>query len=155
MVAGADSNALRFLDFSDRRAIEAQIATLRRTSRLPIAPGDNSLLQETSRQLSRYFGGALRTFTIPFALPGSPFQERVWKALLSIPYGETRSYGDIAKTIGSPGASRAVGAANSVNRIAIIVPCHRVVNADGSPGGYGGGLERKQALLDMERDNLP
>lgn len=150
MLAGADSQSLRFLDFYDRRAIEAQIAALRRTSRLPIAQGNCSMLDELRVELDAYFERRLRSFSIPVTAPGTPFQALVWQALSEIPYGETRSYGEVARAIGSPNASRAVGTANGVNRIAIVVPCHRVVNADGSLGGYGGGLERKRALLELE-----
>lgn len=150
MLAGADSQSLRFLDFYDRRAIDAQIASLRRTSGMPIAQGDCAILNELRMELNAYFERQLRSFSIPVTSPGTPFQALVWRALSEIPYGETRSYGEIAYAIGSPNASRAVGMANSVNRIAIVVPCHRVVNADGSLGGYGGGLERKHALLELE-----
>ena len=151
MLAGADSEALRFLDFSDGQAIEAQIASLRRTSRRPIARGDCSILDRLRTELDAYFSGSLRSFTVPVVSPGTPFQTLVWKALSDIPYGETRSYGDVAKSLGSPGASRAVGAANGANRVLIVIPCHRVVNADGSLGGFAGGVDRKRALLELER----
>ncbi|MBU0928463.1 MAG: methylated-DNA--[protein]-cysteine S-methyltransferase [Spirochaetes bacterium] len=151
MLAGADSAALRFLDFFDRRAISAQIAALRRTSAKPIAPGDCPVIESLRAELAAYFSGTLRAFSTPALAPGTPFQSLVWEALRGIPYGETRSYGDIARLIGSPGASRAVGAANGINRVAIVIPCHRVVNGNGTLGGYGGGLERKQALLQLER----
>jgi len=151
MVAGADSGALRFLDFTDRKAIDAQIAALRRTSGLPIAPGSSSILDEIQLELKAYFSGKLRAFSVPVKVPGTQFQSLVWKALSEIPYGETRTYGELARIIGSPGASRAVGTANGLNRVAVVVPCHRVVNANGTPGGYGGGIERKKALLALER----
>ncbi len=151
MVAGADSQALRFLEFSDRRAMEAQIDALRRTSGLPMAPGDNEVLAMLRGELAEYFAGRRTVFTVPCSEPGSDFQRRVWKALVDIPYGQTRSYAQIAEALGTPGAARAVGAANGLNRIAIVVPCHRVVNADGQLGGYGGGLWRKQALLSLEQ----
>ena len=102
-------------------------------------------------QLESYFRGELRAFTFELDLVGTNFQRRVWKALLTIPYGETRSYGDIAEQIGSPGAFRAVGLANGRNPIGIIVPCHRVIGANGGLTGYGGGLERKRILLELER----
>jgi methylated-DNA-[protein]-cysteine S-methyltransferase len=101
-------------------------------------------------QLTAYFAGELRVFDLPLALGGTPFQERVWAALREIPYGQTASYGELAREIGRPAASRAVGAANSRNPVAIVVPCHRVVGADGSLTGYAGGLDRKRALLDLE-----
>ena len=102
-------------------------------------------------QLDGYFAGERREFDLELDLVGTNFQRRVWEALLTIPYGETRSYGYIAEQIGSPGASRAVGLANGRNPIGIIVPCHRVIGANGSLTGYGGGLERKRILLELER----
>jgi len=108
-------------------------------------------LAEVVGQLSSYFGGELTRFDLPLALHGTEFQLRVWAALQEIPYGETITYGELAREIGQPSASRAVGLANGRNPIAIIVPCHRVVGADGTLTGYGGGLERKQMLLDLER----
>src|SRR5204863_8553507 len=97
------------------------------------------------------FAGRRRTFDVPLVYPGSQFQMSVWRQLLAIPYGETRSYEDIAITVGAPAGCRAVGLANGRNRIAIVIPCHRVVNKGGKLGGYGGGLWRKQFLLDLER----
>jgi methylated-DNA-[protein]-cysteine S-methyltransferase len=112
----------------------------------------DGLLAETARQLRDYFAGRRTEFGVPLGLTGTPFQQRVWAALLEIPYGETISYGELAQQIGQPTAARAVGLANGRNPIGIIVPCHRVVGADGSLTGYGGGLERKQYLLAFERD---
>ena len=102
-------------------------------------------------QLDAYFAGRRRQFDLPLVIRGTPFQEQVWRTLLEIPYGETWSYRDSATRIGQSGATRAVGTANGMNRIAIVIPCHRVVNADGRMGGYGGGVWRKQFLLDLER----
>ncbi len=104
-----------------------------------------------TEQLDAYFAGELTAFDFEFELRGSEFQRRVWKALQTIPYGETRSYGEIAAQIGAPGSARAVGLANGHNPIAIVVPCHRVIGANGSLTGYGGGLDRKQTLLALER----
>jgi methylated-DNA-[protein]-cysteine S-methyltransferase len=104
-----------------------------------------------SEQLNEYFEGTRTRFDVPMALNGTPFQRRVWTALTEIPYGRTASYGELAARIGRPTASRAVGLANGKNPVGIIVPCHRVIGADGSLTGYGGGLERKQQLLAMER----
>lgn len=101
-------------------------------------------------QLEAYFAGELKEFTLELRLNGTEFQRRVWDQLRRIPYGETRSYGDLADALGSPGASRAVGLANGKNPIGIVVPCHRVVGANGGLTGYGGGLDRKQRLLDFE-----
>ncbi|MFE7855034.1 methylated-DNA--[protein]-cysteine S-methyltransferase [Streptomyces sp. NPDC057403] len=112
---------------------------------------DDSLLGEAKDQLDAYFSRELKEFTLELHLHGTPFQRTVWDQLRRIPYGETRSYGELADALGSPGASRAVGLANGKNPIGIIVPCHRVVGADGSLTGYGGGLPRKRRLLDFER----
>ncbi|WP_405989813.1 methylated-DNA--[protein]-cysteine S-methyltransferase [Streptomyces sp. NBC_00986] len=111
---------------------------------------DDTPFAETTAQLQAYFTGELKEFTLRLRLHGTPFQQTVWDQLRRIPYGETRSYGDLADALGNPGASRAVGLANGKNPIGIIVPCHRVVGANGSLTGYGGGLERKQRLLDFE-----
>lgn len=109
------------------------------------------LLAATGRQLDAYFAGRLKTFDLPLAPRGTPFQQRVWSALRDIPFGETRSYGQLAATLGKPSAMRAVGAANGRNPIAIVVPCHRVIGADGSLTGFGGGIERKRFLLRLEQ----
>jgi methylated-DNA-[protein]-cysteine S-methyltransferase len=106
---------------------------------------------EAEEQLEAYFSGDLLDFTVPLRLKGTPFQRTVWDQLRKIPYGETRTYGELAGALGTPNASRAVGLANGRNPIGIIVPCHRVIGASGSLTGYGGGLERKQRLLDFER----
>ncbi|TQJ90978.1 methylated-DNA--[protein]-cysteine S-methyltransferase [Streptomyces sp. SLBN-31] len=112
---------------------------------------DDSLFGEAREQLKAYFAGELKQFTLRLHLHGTPFQRTVWDQLRRIPYGETRSYGELADALGNSGASRAVGLANGRNPIGIIVPCHRVVGADGSLTGYGGGLPRKRRLLDFER----
>ncbi|WP_019071282.1 methylated-DNA--[protein]-cysteine S-methyltransferase [Streptomyces hokutonensis] len=111
---------------------------------------DDTPFTEATAQLQAYFAGELKEFTLELRLHGTPFQRTVWDQLRRIPYGETRSYGDLADALGNPGASRAVGLANGKNPIGIIVPCHRVVGANGSLTGYGGGLDRKQRLLDFE-----
>lgn len=113
-------------------------------------PEDRSAFAEAAAQLRAYFAGELREFDVEMRLEGTEFQLEVWSALRAIPYGETRSYGWLAEQVGRPGASRAVGAANGRNPIGIIVPCHRVIGADGSLTGYGGGLERKRLLLELE-----
>ncbi|OMC19611.1 methylated-DNA--[protein]-cysteine S-methyltransferase [Mycobacterium colombiense] len=105
---------------------------------------------EAVEQLGAYFAGELTNFDVELDLRGTEFQRRVWRALLTIPYGETRSYGEIAEQIAAPGAARAVGFANGHNPIAIVVPCHRVIGANGSLTGFGGGLQRKRTLLDLE-----
>ena len=111
---------------------------------------DDAALAEARRQMEAYFAGELTTFEVPLAPRGTAFQEKVWQALRTIPYGTTASYRDIAIQVGNPTAVRAVGAANGRNPISIIVPCHRVIGANGSLTGYGGGMERKRWLLDLE-----
>lgn len=106
--------------------------------------------RELTRQLGEYFAGERRRFDLPLAPEGTPFQRAVWSELARIPFGETRSYGEVARALGKPGASRAVGRANGANPIPIVVPCHRVVGSDGSLTGFGGGLEAKAALLALE-----
>lgn len=114
---------------------------------------DGAAFADATEQLSAYFAGDLREFDVDLALAGTDFQRRVWAALRTIPYGQTRSYGQIAEQIGSPGGSRAVGLANGRNPVAIIVPCHRVIGSGGTMTGYGGGIERKRSLLDLESRN--
>ncbi|MFF7593750.1 methylated-DNA--[protein]-cysteine S-methyltransferase [Streptomyces mirabilis] len=111
---------------------------------------DDTPFGEVTHQLKAYFEGELKEFTLELRMSGTPFQRSVWDQLRRIPYGETRSYGELAEALGNAGASRAVGLANGKNPIGIIVPCHRVVGANGSLTGYGGGLDRKQRLLDFE-----
>jgi methylated-DNA-[protein]-cysteine S-methyltransferase len=114
----------------------------------------DDVLNETARQLRAYFAGTRREFDLPLAPAGTPFQRRVWEALLAIPYGQTVSYSHIATKIDAPSAARAVGLANGRNPISVVVPCHRVIGANGSLTGYGGGLERKRWLLDLESNQL-
>ena len=116
---------------------------------------DHEAFAEARRQLDEYFAGARRDFELALKPAGSEFELRVWAALLEIPYGETASYGEIARRVGVPDAARAVGLANARNPIAVIVPCHRVIGADGTLTGYGGGLQRKRLLLDLEAGVLP
>ncbi|MDI3417413.1 methylated-DNA--[protein]-cysteine S-methyltransferase [Streptomyces luteolus] len=116
---------------------------------LRVAP-DEAPFAEAARQLGEYFTGDRHTFDLPLHLAGTPFQRRVWEGLSTIPYGETRTYGELAAQLGKPNASRAVGLANGKNPLGIVVPCHRVVGANGSLTGYGGGLDRKRRLLELE-----
>jgi AraC family transcriptional regulator of adaptative response/methylated-DNA-[protein]-cysteine methyltransferase len=139
------------LEFTDRRMLDAQFVTLRRVFKRPIVPGSNAILEKLREQLSAYFAGKLRKFTVPLQSPGSPFQQKVWDELQRIPYGKTISYEELADRAGTPHAQRAAGSANGKNRIAIVIPCHRVVNKSGKLGGYGGGLWRKQRLLEIEQ----
>ena len=150
MVAIASDDALCLLEFGDRRGLPGQRKALARLVPEAPVPGTNDVLEETEAQLAEYFGGDLQTFEIPLDLTGSPFQREAWQALLAIPYGFTRSYGEQAASLARPDAVRAVARANGENRIAIVVPCHRVVGSDGRLTGYGGGLHRKRWLLDHE-----
>lgn len=150
LLAAANDTHLVLLEFTERRMLEAQFDTLRRRFKLPVVPGDNAILATLKRELEAYFAGTLKQFTVPLNYPGTPFQQKVWDELLKIPYGETRSYDDIARAVGSARAVRAVGTTNGLNRICVVIPCHRVVNKSGKLGGYGGGLWRKQALLSLE-----
>ncbi|MFH1680381.1 MAG: trifunctional transcriptional activator/DNA repair protein Ada/methylated-DNA--[protein]-cysteine S-methyltransferase [Candidatus Eisenbacteria bacterium] len=150
LVAGAVPSGICLLEFADRRMLETQLTTVQKLFRLPVVPRPTDLLKRLRDELSGYFAGEARRFTVPVVYPGTPFQRKVWDELVRIPYGETRSYEDLARAIGSPRAGRAVGRANGQNRVAIVIPCHRVVNKNGRLGGYGGGLRRKQFLLDLE-----
>ncbi len=150
LVAGATSGGICLLEFTDRRMLDAQFATLRKHFKCAIVPGENEFIKTLRSELVAYFAGELKKFSVKTVAPGSEFQQRVWKELLRIPYGKTASYEDVAKRIGSDKSQRAVGHANGLNRIAIVIPCHRVVNKNGELGGYGGGLWRKQKLLEIE-----
>jgi AraC family transcriptional regulator of adaptative response/methylated-DNA-[protein]-cysteine methyltransferase len=150
-LAGATDRGICLLEFTERRMLEAQFATIRRRFDLPILPAESDYLRQLRVDLGDYFSGARHEFTVPLVYPGTPFEQQVWAELLRIPYGETRSYEDMARTLGRPGASRAVGRANGMNCIAIVIPCHRVVNKDGNLCGYGGGLWRKRILLELKR----
>jgi methylated-DNA-[protein]-cysteine S-methyltransferase len=144
-------------------ASDAGLAVLafvdRMHSRPPAAPAGSArargIVDETERQLREYFAGSRRVFDVPLAPEGTEFQRAVWDALVRVPYGATTSYGELARRAGRPRAVRAVGAANGANPIAVIVPCHRVIGADGSLTGYGGGLDRKRSLLALEGARLP
>jgi O-6-methylguanine DNA methyltransferase len=151
LLIGAMNDALVLLEFSGHEQLDVQLARIRKHFARPLIRADHPILQRLRIQLAEYFAGSRRDFELPLHVQGSEFQERVWSALQMIPYGETCSYGAIAKRLGDANAMRAVGAANGLNPIAIVIPCHRVVNANGELGGYGGGLWRKRILLDLER----
>jgi len=151
LVAGATEEGVCLVEFADRRMLETQLARLRRFLAAKILPGSNEHFEALDAQLAEYFAGSRRTFDVPLVLAGTPFQERVWEELRTIPYGTTRSYQEQAERLGAPSAVRAVARANGDNRISILIPCHRVIGKDGKLVGYGGGLWRKQFLLDLER----
>lgn len=150
MIYGATEEAVCLVEFASRRMLEAQIETVRRRFSATVVPGRNAVLDALCTQMGEYFAGTLTSFDLPLAAPGTDFQERVWRELRAIPYGETCSYETLAARAGVPGAVRAAGTANGANRIAIVIPCHRVVRKSGETGGYGGGRWRKVALLDLE-----
>jgi len=150
MIAGATDAGVCLLDFTDRRMLEHQLVSLRRRFKAGLVPGRHPHLTTLRRELGEYFAGSRHAFTVPLAVRGTPFEMRAWEALRQIPYGETRSYADMARLVGSPAAVRAVGRANGLNAISIVVPCHRVINKNGDLAGYGGGLWRKRRLLHLE-----
>lgn len=139
MQAASDDKQLHYLNFVD--SIED----------LEAMPGPTEPLRSIAKELDLYFSGKLKRFETPLFFQGTPFQKRVWAELLTIPYAQTCSYADVAAAIGKPKACRAVGSANGRNRLALIIPCHRVINASGKSGGYGGGMERKEWLLQHEQ----
>jgi AraC family transcriptional regulator of adaptative response/methylated-DNA-[protein]-cysteine methyltransferase len=151
MVAGAVDDTLCLLEFADRRMIETQIARLQKRLDCVFVPGTSALFTALAGELESYFAGGLIEFSVPLLTPGTDFQRSVWSQLRTIPSGATRSYAEVAIEIGRPTAVRAVARANGDNRIAILVPCHRVVGSDGKLTGYGGGLWRKQRLLEIEQ----
>ncbi len=151
MLALADDHGLRLLEFVDRRGLERELLQLRRRLKCVIVPGNSPTLDATFRQLGEYFGGCRIRFDLDLAPVGSAFQLKVWAELRRIPPGRTRSYAGMAKRLGIPKGPRAIGRANGSNMLAIVIPCHRVINADGSLSGYAGGVWRKQRLLDHER----
>ncbi|HVF40350.1 MAG TPA: methylated-DNA--[protein]-cysteine S-methyltransferase [Gemmatimonadaceae bacterium] len=155
MIAGATSEGICLLEFADRRMLETQLARIKRWFDRPLVPGSNAHIEKLKGELDNYFTGQLQRFTVPVVLPGTEFQVQAWRQLMQIPYGETISYERQARAIGRPGAQRAIGKANGDNRIAIIIPCHRVVKQNGELCGYGGGLWRKKFLLDLEKKHQP
>jgi AraC family transcriptional regulator of adaptative response/methylated-DNA-[protein]-cysteine methyltransferase len=151
ILAAANDEGLCLLEFVDRRMLPVQIERLRKLFGCAVVPGPNPFLDGIENELALYFRGELHAFHTPLVLKGSEFQVKVWKRLLEIPYGETLSYGQMALDIGVKDAQRAVGRANGDNRLAIIIPCHRVIRSDGTLCGYGGGLWRKKRLLELEQ----
>jgi AraC family transcriptional regulator of adaptative response/methylated-DNA-[protein]-cysteine methyltransferase len=151
MIAGSTDEGICLLEFAERRMLETQLQRLSKRLDATVVPGSNEWTEKLDRELEAYFEGRLREFDVPLVMDGTEFQRLAWDALLRIPYGETRSYEQQARAMGRPRAMRAVGRANGDNRIAIVIPCHRVVGADGRLAGYGGGLWRKKALLELEQ----
>lgn len=154
MIAIADEEILYLLEFKGRRGLEKEIEQLQIKMNTSILPGSTAPIRSIEKELKLYFEGTLKTFNTPFDVMGTPFQRRVWEELLKIPYGETISYLDLAKAIEKPTACRAVAQANGANQLALIIPCHRVINSNGDLGGYGGGVMNKQWLLRHEKIRL-
>ena len=152
MLAAATDEALCLLEFVDRPMLETQLTRVQKRLAAVLVPGPTEVIRQTERELAEYFAGERREFTVPMSTPGTAFQQRVWDALRAIPYAGVRSYAEQARAVRAPRSVRAVGRANGDNRIAILIPCHRVVGSDGALTGYGGGLWRKQRLLDLERE---
>lgn len=154
LTAGAVEQGLCFLDFADGEALDAELKTLAVLLKAQILPGESPWFKPLTVQLKEYFDGLRKGFELPLVTAGTAFQKRVWEGLQKIPYGETKSYREQAEALGAPKAVRAVARANGQNRISILIPCHRVIGADGSLTGYGGGLWRKRWLLDLEAGRL-
>lgn len=156
MLALVSGRGLCLLEFSERtRGLDREIAQVQAARGGPAEPGESALTRQLGHELASYFAGERKTFDVPLDLVGTPFQQEVWRALLAIPYGRTRSYAEQARQVGRPTAMRAVAAANGANKISIVVPCHRVIGSDGSLTGYGGGVPRKHWLLALERGERP
>ena len=150
MIACATAQGVCLLEFTDRKMLETELKTLAKMLNAHILPGPNPYFEVLKQELEQYFNGTLQHFTVPLFSPGTSFQQEVWAQLRQIPYGETRSYAQQATAINKLSAIRAVASANGMNRLCILIPCHRVIGADGSLTGFGGGLWRKRWLLDLE-----
>jgi AraC family transcriptional regulator of adaptative response/methylated-DNA-[protein]-cysteine methyltransferase len=151
MIAGATDDGICLLEFSDRRMLPTEYKDLTKYLRTTTGDGENNHIQTLRKQLDEYFNGTRKEFSVPLVTPGTPFQQAVWKELINIKYGTTRSYQEQSVALGKPDSIRAVANANGMNRISIIIPCHRVIGSDGRLTGYGGGLKRKKWLLDHEK----
>lgn len=153
MVVCATDKGVCLLEFSDRKGLETELKQLAKYHNANIVQGQNKYFKQLKEELDAYFEGRLKEFKVPLDISGTDFQKQVWQALVEIPYGTTSSYLRQAEVLGKPSSVRAVANANGMNKIAIIIPCHRVVGSDGSLTGYAGGLWRKRKLIDLEKDN--
>ncbi|MGA2406748.1 MAG: methylated-DNA--[protein]-cysteine S-methyltransferase [Bacteroidales bacterium] len=151
MIAGATNEGVCLLEFCDRRMLPTEYKDLARFLKTTLEDGENRHIKTLRKQLKEYFNGKRKEFTIPLVTPGTEFQQAVWKELQNIRYGSTKSYQDQAIALNRPDSIRAVANANGMNRISIIIPCHRVIGSKGQLTGYGGGLKRKKWLLDHEK----
>lgn len=154
MVAAATDKGICMFEFADYKLIDLELKQLTEAFKAPLIQGDNPHFHTLRRQLDEYFKGQRKQFDIPLDLVGTAFQKEVWLGLLQIPYGCTTTYGKQAERLGKPSAVRAIANANGKNKISIILPCHRVIGADGTLTGYGGGIWRKKKLLEFEKENL-
>jgi AraC family transcriptional regulator, regulatory protein of adaptative response / methylated-DNA-[protein]-cysteine methyltransferase len=151
MIAGATEEGVCLLEFSDRRMLPSEYKDLSRLLKTSFEEGDNIYLKDLRKMIGEYFTGSRKVFNIPLITPGTEFQQAVWKELLEIQFGTTRTYQEQATALNKPYSVRAVANANGMNRISIVIPCHRVIGSDGRLTGYGGGLKRKKWLLDHEK----
>jgi AraC family transcriptional regulator, regulatory protein of adaptative response / methylated-DNA-[protein]-cysteine methyltransferase len=151
MIAGAVDEGICLLEFSDRKMLNTEYKDLERYFKSSVQEGESIHFNNLRKQIKEYFEGNLKEFSIPLITPGTVFQQLVWKELLNIPYGTTRSYLEQSVALGKPESIRAVANANGMNRISIIIPCHRVIGSNGRLTGYGGGLKRKRWLIDHEK----
>ena len=154
MIACADENGICMLEFSDRKALPTELKEISKHFNANIIQGENPHFKILEQELVEYFAGKRQIFTVPLSLVGTAFQKKVWEVLRGIPYGTTRSYQQQANILGNPKAVRAVANANGLNKISIIIPCHRVIGTNGTLTGYGGGIWRKQKLLELEQAML-
>lgn len=153
MLAGATSEGVCLLEFTNRIRLQKEITDLEKLLNATLSPGRNEHLDQLEEELSAYFAGKLKSFSVPLHTPGNEFAQTVWKTLKEIPYGKTCSYKEQAEMMSNPKAIRAIASTNGRNRLAIIIPCHRVIGSNGSMTGYAGGTDRKLWLLKFERNN--
>lgn len=154
MMAGTTHKGICLLEFTDRKMLETELKQLQKLLSSPLLPGHHRHFDQLNQELQEYFDGHRKIFTVPLDAPGTPFQQQVWQELTRIPFGTTRSYKEQAQNLNHPAAIRAVANANGLNRISLLIPCHRVIGADGNLTGYGGGIWRKQWLLDHEKKHM-
>jgi AraC family transcriptional regulator of adaptative response/methylated-DNA-[protein]-cysteine methyltransferase len=154
MIAGATDKGICMFEFTDYKLLELELRQLAASFKTPLVQGENPHFDTLREQMNEYFKGERKEFDVPLDLVGTEFQKQVWLSLLKIPYGCTTTYAKQAEILGKPSAVRAVANANGKNKISIILPCHRVIGADGSLTGYGGGIEKKKKLLEFEKKNI-
>lgn len=154
MFAIANEHALYVLEFIEQRKRERTIERLKRATKATIIPGRTQQIDSIEQELALYFAGTLKEFKTPIHLLGSPFQQTVWRTLITVPYGQTVSYTQEATALGNPSARRAVANANGANQLLIIIPCHRIIQSSGGFGGYGAGIARKLWLIKHEKKNI-